>query len=389
MKNKLKNNTKIKIISLLSALVLWIYVMAVVDPDDTKLFEDVPVAVTNIDELSDNDLIVYPESDLVADIYITGRLSDLQKITAEDIHIYGTINNPMEGNNKLALKANITKQVSYEFKSDFIVVRLEKVIHEKKEIRSDITGRYKDDVDTIILDADSVNISGPRILIDQVKYIKASVSIDSNDKGNLTQRVKLVPVNNLGKEVKGVNLDIKSVNAEIRLLEEKEVPINLQVEDTSVDISNYEVTPQTVTIKGKKDIIDTITYINTKKADLSGINTLSKIELDIPEEITANSKQVSVKVKDTNSLLKRLIYSADEIELKNNYDNISIEELNIPDSINIEIELEDSSEIINKSDIKLYIDLSNGYKPGNKYTIEYTSDKNIKSINIIPSIVGE
>lgn len=389
MKNKLKNNTKIKIISLLSALVLWIYVMAVVDPDDTKLFEDVPVAVTNIDELSDNDLIVYPESDLVADIYITGRLSDLQKITAEDIHIYGTINNPMEGNNKLALKANITKQVSYEFKSDFIVVRLEKLIHEKKEIRSDITGRYKDDVDTIILDADSVNISGPRILIDQVKYIKASVSIDSNDKGNLTQRVKLVPVNNLGKEVKGVNLDIKSVNAEIRLLEEKEVPINLQVEDTSVDISNYEVTPQTVTIKGKKDIIDTITYINTKKTDLSGINTLSKIELDIPEEITANSKQVSVKVKDTNSLLKRLIYSADEIELKNNYDNISIEELNIPDSINIEIELEDSSEIINKSDIKLYIDLSNGYKPGNKYTIEYTSDKNIKSINIIPSIVGE
>lgn len=248
---------------------------------------------------------------------------------------------------------------------------------------------FKDDVDTIILDADSVNISGPRILIDQVKYIKASVSIDSNDKDNLTQRVKLVPVNNLGKEVKGVNLDIKSVNAEIRLLEEKEVPINLQVEDTSVDISNYEVTPQTVTIKGKKDIIDTITYINTKKADLSGINTLSKIELDIPEEITANSKQVSVKVKDTNSLLKRLIYSADEIELKNNYDNISIEELNIPDSINIEIELEDSSEIINKSDIKLYIDLSNGYKPGNKYTIEYTSDKNIKSINIIPSIVGE
>ena len=236
MKNKLKNNTKIKIISLLSALVLWIYVMAVVDPDDTKLFEDVPVAVTNIDELSDNDLIVYPESDLVTDIYITGRLSDLQKITAEDIHIYGTINNPMEGNNKLALKANITKQVSYEFKSDFIVVRLEKLIHEKKEIRSDITGRYKDDVDTIILDADSVNISGPRILIDQVKYIKASVSIDSNDKDNLTQRVKLVPVNNLGKEVKGVNLDIKSVNAEIRLLEEKEVPINLQVEDTSVDI---------------------------------------------------------------------------------------------------------------------------------------------------------
>ena len=38
MINKLKNNSKIKIISLLSAMVLWMYVMAIVDPEETKLF---------------------------------------------------------------------------------------------------------------------------------------------------------------------------------------------------------------------------------------------------------------------------------------------------------------------------------------------------------------
>ena len=36
MINKLKNNSKIKIISLLSAMVLWMYVMAIVDPEETK-----------------------------------------------------------------------------------------------------------------------------------------------------------------------------------------------------------------------------------------------------------------------------------------------------------------------------------------------------------------
>ena len=40
MINKLKNNSKIKIISLLSAMVLWMYVMAIVDPEETKLFEN-------------------------------------------------------------------------------------------------------------------------------------------------------------------------------------------------------------------------------------------------------------------------------------------------------------------------------------------------------------
>ena len=44
MKNNLKKNTKIKLISFLSAVVLWMYVMAIVDPEDTKLFENIPVA---------------------------------------------------------------------------------------------------------------------------------------------------------------------------------------------------------------------------------------------------------------------------------------------------------------------------------------------------------
>ena len=47
MINKLKNNSKIKIISLLSAMVLWMYVMAIVDPEETKLFENIPVTITN------------------------------------------------------------------------------------------------------------------------------------------------------------------------------------------------------------------------------------------------------------------------------------------------------------------------------------------------------
>ena len=131
MKNDFKKNTRIKLISLLNAIVLWMYVMAVVDPEDTKLFENIPVTVTNTQELEDDNLVVYPESNLVTDIYITGKLSDLQKISKDDINVYGSINNPIEGNNYLYLKVNTTKQLSYEFTSDFIVVKLEKLMYEE------------------------------------------------------------------------------------------------------------------------------------------------------------------------------------------------------------------------------------------------------------------
>ena len=388
MKNRLKKNTRIKLISLLSAIVLWMYVMAIVDPEDTKLFESVPVSLTNIEELSDEDLIVYPETDLVADIYIRGKLSYLQKLSKEDIHIYGSINNPIEGRNYLYLKVNTTKQVSYEFKSDFIVVRLEKVVNEEKDIKSDVTGDYSDDVDTVVLQQSTVNISGPRVLVEEVNHVKAVVDVNSNVNNKFTQKVKLIPVNKSGKEVKGVSLDSKNISAEITLLEEKEVPINIQSDGNLNEEKAYEINPETIIIKGKKEILDNINYINTEKVDLSSIVASKKVNLIIPEGVTSNDKTVIIKVKESESIVQRLIYNSEEIELRNNYDEINTSELNIPESINVEINTNDPSIKVSKSDIKLYIDLSEGYNESKKYDIKYDSDVELKNIKIIPNVIG-
>lgn len=389
MKNNLKRNTRIKLISLLSAIVLWMYVMAIVDPEDTKLFENIPVTVTNTEELQDDDLVVYPETDLVADIYITGKLSDLQKISEEDIHIYGSINNPIEGKNYLYLKVNTTKQVSYEFKSDFIVVKLEKLVHQEKNINPEIIGEYKDDVDTVTLQQSIVNISGPRVLTDQVDYINATVQVDSKNKDKLNKRVKLIPVGTDGKEVKGVNLDIKTINAEVTFLEEKQVPINIQLKDENVDTKAYELTPEVIMIKGKKEVLDKINYINTQKIDSTDIGVSQKIDLIIPEGVTTEETTTIVKLKDEKSLIQRLIYNNSEIELRNNTHEIKALDLNIPDSINVEVQLDDENTKLSKSDISLYIDLENGYDETKEYLIRYESDTSFKNVKIIPSTVGK
>ena len=385
MKNNLKRNTKIKLISFLSAIVLWMYVMAIVDPEDTKIFENIPVTVTNAEELEDEDLVVYPASDLVADIYITGKLSDLQKISEDDIHIYGTIKSPVEGKNYLYLKVNTTKQVSYEFKSDFIIVKLEKLMHQEKDINPDIIGEYKNDVDTVTLQQSSVNISAPRVLIEQVDHIKATVPVDIKDREKLTQRVKLVAVDKNGREVKGVNLDITSINSEVTFLEEKEVPINIQLKDDLDDANGYEVNPQTVIIKGKKEVLNKINYINTNKVDSATIGVSKKVDLIIPNNVTSNETSVMIKPKEKQSLVQRLIYSQSEVELKNNFQKIKVSDLGIPDSINVEVQLNDANAELSKSDISLYIDLENSYDETKEYTINYESDIAFKNIKIIPS----
>ena len=98
MINRLKNNTKIKIISFLSAIALWMYVMAVVDPEETKGFEDIPVSISNMSDLKDKNLVIYPDEKLTADVYIkephggrggwswyTGASGWMYKVGLEDI----------------------------------------------------------------------------------------------------------------------------------------------------------------------------------------------------------------------------------------------------------------------------------------------------------------
>ena len=226
MIEKLKKNTKIKIISLLSAIVLWMYVMAVVDPEDTKLYEDIPITITNLNEINDLDLVVDPDEDLVASVYVKGNLSDLQKITAENINVYGTVNHPIEGQNQLYLRASASDKVTTDFKSDTIVINLEKVIEEERNITVNITGDYADDVDTVKLKNEKVKISGPRSRIDSVKYIQASFNADKESSSTYTTDLTLEALDADKKKVSDVNLEFDKVSAEISFLKQKEVKIN-------------------------------------------------------------------------------------------------------------------------------------------------------------------
>ena len=204
MINKLKYNSKIKIISLLSAMVLWMYVMAIVDPEETKLFENIPVTITNKNELNERDLVIYPEQDLTTNIYVTGKLSNLKKVT-KDINVYGQINNPLEGNNEIYLKVSTSQRVNYDFKNPVMIVTLEKIISEDKSIKVDITGSGKNNVDNIMLqdNIDKVSISGPRSLVNKVKRVVGTVKV-SGESNNFSQSIKLEPVDANGMDVDAV-----------------------------------------------------------------------------------------------------------------------------------------------------------------------------------------
>ena len=390
MINKLKNNSKIKIISLLSAMVLWMYVMAIVDPEETKLFENIPVTITNKNELNERDLVIYPEQDLTTNIYVTGKLSNLKKVTKDDINVYGQINNPLEGNNEIYLKVSTSQRVNYDFKNPVMIVTLEKIISEDKSIKVDITGSVKNNVDNIMLqdNIDKVSVSGPRSLVNKVKRVVGTVKVNG-ELNDFSQSIKLEPVDANGKVVEGIELEKDSVNVNITLLTQKTVPITLKLSDNSESGVNYTMSQNTVTIKGKKDIVDSINDIETQPVKLSEIlpGTSKDIYLQVPSGITIETKYITIKKNSEENAVAEYTYTAENIEIRNNTENIDKSKIKFPNSINVSIEYLQSIGSINKDDIKLYIDLNEVSLEDNTCKIKYESIYEIEKINIDPDIV--
>lgn len=390
MINKLKYNSKIKIISLLSAMVLWMYVMAIVDPEETKLFENIPVTITNKNELNERDLVIYPEQDLTTNIYVTGKLSNLKKVTKDDINVYGQINNPLEGNNEIYLKVSTSQRVNYDFKNPVMIVTLEKIISEDKSIKVDITGSGKNNVDNIMLqdNIDKVSVSGPRSLVNKVKRVVGTVKVNG-ELNDFSQSIKLEPVDANGKVVEGIELEKDSVNVNITLLTQKTVPITLKLSDNSESGVNYTMSQNTVTIKGKKDIVDSINNIETQPVKLSEISpgTSKDIYLQVPSGITIETKYITINKNSEENTLEEYTYTAKDIEIRNNTENIDKSKIKIPNSINVSIEYLQSEGSINKDDIKLYIDLNEVSLEDNTCKIKYESIYEIEKINIDPDTV--
>lgn len=389
MIDQLKHNTRIKLISLLSSIVLWMYVMAVVDPEETKVFEDMPVELSNMSQLTDRDLVIYPKVDLTTDIIITGKLSNIQKVTRDNIHIYGQINNPMEGNKEIILKASVPGKVTHEFKNGTLVVNLEKIVKEKRTIDVNVEGKLKNNIEPISLDKDNVKISGPRVLVNKVQKVVATLDT-GNETNDFSRELTLVPVDEDGKKVDGVDLETSTVVANVTLLKQKTVPITVKFSDnTQVDdnLKYYTISQKTITIKGKKDIVDNIDAINTKPVDLSSIreDTSKDIYLEIPEGITVDSKYITIKLDAVKFVKNEFTYTAQDVELRNTNDTIDISKVEIPNDIKVTVEHGDNVDPPTKSDIVLYIDFNEPPSEDGLYSIKYETKYTAKQIIVQPN----
>lgn len=351
-KVKFSSDLKIKLLSLLAAFAMWVFVMEEIDPITVRSLKNVEISeITNIQEIENNGLIISNNQDLVTNIDFRGKRSVLADFIKLAPVVTAKIENPKIGTNDMILSINSPTNIEYSFDPSVIKVELEESITEIREVRYETIGELTQgyEIKNISLSDDEISIQGARSQVNKVKNLVAKIDI-SDVKNDYSLRLKAIPVDEKGNEIFGIKVNKDYIMADINVLAYKEVPIKFDVLDYSnnkIDNYLYKSERETVKIYGKPEDIEKIESIYTEDIHLEMLNSL-------------NGTNLVVKLQKISNIETEF----NEINLIPNVENVSSFVLEIPRKDVVFSDDLNKEDILNKLPeiIEVNFSTSNEYK---------------------------
>ncbi len=387
MLKKLTNNLGLKLLSLLVAVVLWLVVVNIDDPVTTRTFNGIHVDIENADTITSEGKVysILDGSDTV-NVTVKAKRSVLDSLVASDIKAYADIR---EMDVDLGLvpidvysqrNANKIEEITSRTKN--LKISMESLQTKQFAIVNIISGVPAEGyaVGDITINPNVIKVSGPASVVEKVT--RAVVRIDVAGMGTKLN-LKLVPLllDNSGNVIStgGLSVNVKEVDAEVNMINTKEVPIT--VNTMGAPASGYthtrtDYSPEKIKVKGSSEALDALTEIvlPNELLDISGAKETVEKTVDITEYLPKGVEPVDPN--DKNIVLSAVIEHLDKRSIT--ISTASIEKKNltmglqtsfVSDKINVEVEgLSETIKEIKAEDLTCEIDLSDYTKVG-KYSV--------------------
>ena len=389
---KNKQKVIVQLVCVLLSFGLWIYVTNIENPIKSYELNKVPVEIKNSDNLKSSGLTLSPNQDFYVNLKIEGSSQDLFSIDKEDFKISVDLNEFVlkKGENRVIVHIEEAPQDIKIKNSTGLTIKINTEEYKTKEVpvKSKInviskSGYY---VATPIFSPEIVLVSGPESLVDKVTSVVAEAE-ESNAVKTIIKNYIVIPVDNNYKEVTGVQLSQKWVEATIEINEGKTVPIKINVIGTiQNDLKLKSISSDTteIGITGPKSILDSISEIGTENIDISQIkdNTSMEVKLKIPDGILIHNGQNNINVNILVEKKKTKEFTIN-YSIIGQQEGISI----IPDKNNITIEVigfEDDINNLTEANFSAQLDVSQYTKEG-----EYTKAPTVSLVGVNNVIINK
>lgn len=290
-----------RVAAVIIAIVLWVYVISVVNPPTTVTVRQVPVTLLNQDYLDDSKLAIAGDGKYTVDVSLSGKRKDLI-LTSSDLSATADLNGLAPGQNYITVKVTSPSNTTVsEIRTEKIQVYVDELVAYDKPVELEILNVPSGtELSAISIDHEIISVSGARSLVNMVDRIlvtvdAANMSVDEPERMQLT----VVPIDSEGNPVKAVNVDHSYVNVTSTLYTVKSVPLYTRVVGTpglGLELVSSNI-PSSISIKGTLLNLSKINYVNAEPLDISGITANRELLVTpiLPEGVELAADNGSMK----------------------------------------------------------------------------------------------
>ncbi|RHA16973.1 hypothetical protein DW944_10800 [Eubacterium ventriosum] len=377
LKMSLTNNIGLKFLAVLIALVLWLAIVNVNDPEKTITVSNIPISVTNESAITSRDMVYNVKSEQYLNITVSGKRSIVSNLSAEDFRATASLKELSKVNSipvdvtaknaSLGRKITIVKQ-----SAQTILVDVENL--EEKDFTDlvvEYTGKVADGYVAGLssMSTDEVTVKAPTSIIDKIKKVAVRCSLDGTNT-NISKKCPVILYDKNNKEIKSdeIELSDKKIRVNVNVLRAKQVPIStINKDELGKPADGYVVddvilSSDSITVYGSEESLDSI-----ESLDIQDDIDVSDAKGDVTQNIDVTGKLpkgLSVSGESTITvkvLIKKLItrtfeYDASEVSLNDLSSDLDVQLV----TKKVKVTLQGEEEVISqltKDDMAISADL--------------------------------
>lgn len=377
MESKTRYRGFYMVLSVLLAIILWMYVSVSVNPDDSRTIRNLPVTLNGLDVLESRGLMVTTGTDQKVTVSVNGKRDALQALAASsstaititadlssidapgqytrDVQVSFSVSGITNGN-------SIVLTDRYPQNLTFTVAReAKRTIPVRGSLSGSIAEGYQ--AGEFTFSPSQIEVRGEESIVNQIEY--ALVSLNEQ---NLTETYDgelpytFVSFTGGSIDASRVETDVALIRTVLPVVQLKEVPLTVKLTaggGATEDNAEVTITPETVVVSGAPADLEPLKEISLGNIDLGkvlGSDTMT-FPINLSSELTNVSEVAEATVKITLRDLTTLAVETDNIEVIHVPSGYTVEAVTQTKQIQVRGSAE-AVETVTDSQLRVVADLS-------------------------------
>ncbi len=292
--NLITNNFWLKVLGIVFAVIIWMAIVNVQDPDKAVTFS-LQVEVVNGDFLTDigKTYEVLDGTDTIS-FTVTGKRSIVENLSASDFKAVANIENIDDSMSIVPIVITATSyssQLEITTRSSYLKLNVENLVTQEYEIEVVMEGTPGTScfADSVSVDPETVTVTGPQSVVSRISAAQVTLDVDGAT-DDVTSAETVVLLDESGEEVtqERLTLDAAEVAVSADILMRKTVSLAFEVEGEPAENTRYngiQSEVSSVTLEGDRDILNTLHSLDVMSGqfDINGVGESLTVQIHLPD----------------------------------------------------------------------------------------------------------